>query len=341
MSEFCLPPLETHLQLTEDWTFDLYPEGRNFSLFKQVSPEDITDSKYGGKTYKGTYRDDDDNPDRTEVEIYLPSGSVLMIDRVYVRQGKKKYSSITFQLKKTPRDDVDVEDAKGKSHVRFWVRLKDANKIKFQEVEVDEYEEPEIEFPSVLTRRPWKEEGVVKVDGEPKFRVEYRKKEVEKTRMERVLTSKTDEYEELDEFVDKHREDILEDVEKLENTGNFGLGGDIIPKSFRMMTSADKISGTEVEAVYLRDFLNIVVGFGGTDEMFRGLPDFKTLDDPDIEFNVLDEVNDYFKIERKEVPVETHEGVWDLYDCETDELIYEAYTRHDSCKSRIKKEVKK
>jgi hypothetical protein len=47
----------------------------------------------------------------------LPKGTVLELDRIYIRKGAKEFSSTTFKLRK--------------EKVRFWVKLADANRIEF------------------------------------------------------------------------------------------------------------------------------------------------------------------------------------------------------------------
>lgn len=339
------------MRLTEDWNFTLHPGSRNLSLYKQVSPENVEEGRYGNLTIKGSYRSESER-DKKKVQASLPSGSILMIDRVYVRQGKSEYSSITFQLKKTSRDDIDVEDAKGKKFVRFWVKLDDANKVRFEEVDTDDYQEPEIEWPSkVLTKRPYRSKGVVKVGGQPKFRVEYREKEIEKKRIERVLTSITDEYEDIDNFIEENEEELVEDLEKLNdvvkrsisgsqfgNLSHMGLGGMNQYQPPEDYVKYDR----SVKNSYLKNLLSLAITLGGANSgAFGGMFGYNSLEDLDGDFNIIDKVQEFFKIERKSVPVETYEKVWDLYDYESGEPIYEGYTRHDSLKSRVKKELDK
>jgi hypothetical protein len=73
----------------------------------------------------------------SEIPITLPAGTVLKVDRIYIRKGKKEYSSITFYaeglgettvLKASPW--VRLHDTK-KKKLRFWAKLQDCNMIKF------------------------------------------------------------------------------------------------------------------------------------------------------------------------------------------------------------------
>lgn len=57
--------------------------------------------------------------------ITLPKGSVLIVDRIYIRNGGSEYDSITFRLAETP-----TEKPKGKKSLcRFWAKLRDVNQI--------------------------------------------------------------------------------------------------------------------------------------------------------------------------------------------------------------------
>lgn len=64
----------------------------------------------------GSYWTRDKNIDKTPRPYTFPKGSVLEIDRIYIRQGNEAYSSITFKIR-------------GKTVRRFWAKLDDANKI--------------------------------------------------------------------------------------------------------------------------------------------------------------------------------------------------------------------
>lgn len=56
-----------------------------------------------------------------ESEVFLPLGTCLAIDRIYIRKNRPNFDSITFRVISSP--DKKLEKA------RFWVRLADANKI--------------------------------------------------------------------------------------------------------------------------------------------------------------------------------------------------------------------
>lgn len=106
-----IPPLGTIIKLTEDWDFSLYYERRNWDLC--ASYFDI-DDVVSGKNM-GLFR--------------IPEGTVLKVERVFIRQGSKDFESITFRTQSSPDKKI------GARKRRFWARLKDANKIECEIVQ--------------------------------------------------------------------------------------------------------------------------------------------------------------------------------------------------------------
>lgn len=107
-----IPEIGDLILLTEDWLFKLYYERRNDSL--------IAVSKLADPSYYSSWRTIPQKP----IEMDLPKGTVLTIDRIYIRKGASDYSSITFKIKK-----CIIPDFEGK---RFWAKLSDCNTIKFE-----------------------------------------------------------------------------------------------------------------------------------------------------------------------------------------------------------------
>ena len=64
----------------------------------------------------------------------MQAGAILCVNRVYIRQGVKEYSSLTFNVRKgatvvtdtTPNHHKAVVLGKG---ARFWAKLSDVNKM--------------------------------------------------------------------------------------------------------------------------------------------------------------------------------------------------------------------
>lgn len=134
-ARFNIPEIGTKIVLDEDWTFDLYREYRNWTLLEVL---EIT------KTY-----DDDKYYSRTPTihRITLPKGTMLTVDRIYIRKGAKEFSSVTFNMpkrttsKKTvtrratyiggPDDGkvIQWDATKPARGVRFWAKLADVNRM--------------------------------------------------------------------------------------------------------------------------------------------------------------------------------------------------------------------
>jgi len=112
-----VPDIGDTLKLSKDWKFYLQSEYRQrldldqFGTGNTVSRDSIQ-----------FYKDQDDFN-----EVIIPKGSVLKVDRVYIRKGSSGFSSITFLLK-------EVDGKKVKSQ-RFWAHLRECNKIEFEEAQ--------------------------------------------------------------------------------------------------------------------------------------------------------------------------------------------------------------
>ena len=104
-----IPPLKTQIVLTKQWNFDLICEPRNRTLW------DLFHSPPTLLSIPSQVRRVNSMP--TQLDI----GDVLIVDRIYLRQGNEMFDSVTFrgQVKKN-----------GVVHkVRFWVRLADTHNI--------------------------------------------------------------------------------------------------------------------------------------------------------------------------------------------------------------------
>lgn len=156
-----IPEIGDHLRLTSDWTFLLFNEGRNESLWKlyncdahpdmekQVREKDDICTKLADLRKKFFYRkngflynlpDDQKDPADLKLEqeldaryrelfyyrvpVKIPTGSLLAIDRIFIRKGMDEWSSLTFYLKEHPEHVF-------KRKPRFWAKLADCNNIEF------------------------------------------------------------------------------------------------------------------------------------------------------------------------------------------------------------------
>ncbi|MFW6130448.1 MAG: hypothetical protein ACOC56_04615 [Atribacterota bacterium] len=102
--QFCIPPLGTQIVLAKNWEFKLWYERRNDSLIKNMNI-DVTNVRYG---HDLGY-------------INLPKGTILSVDRIYIRKGYRDYNSVTFRIKKCSHKEYEKS--------RFWAKLNDVNKI--------------------------------------------------------------------------------------------------------------------------------------------------------------------------------------------------------------------
>lgn len=99
-----IPEIGDVLILTEDWTVDIYKEYRNESIYKVLGIEDKINYHVNSKEL-----------------VVFDKETELKVDRIYIRKGKNKYSSLSFY----------VLNGKFKG-CRFWAKLKDVNKIEFK-----------------------------------------------------------------------------------------------------------------------------------------------------------------------------------------------------------------
>lgn len=108
-----IPAVGYRIKLTNDWTFALFAEHRNQTMFE-----------YAGRSYKNNWVGWGEP--LKSVDVTVPAGTVLEIDRVYVRTANKTksadedYDSVTFKF------------ADSKKKVRFWAKLSDVNEIEYE-----------------------------------------------------------------------------------------------------------------------------------------------------------------------------------------------------------------
>ena len=116
-----VPPLKTELKLTSAWTFDLHHEHRNKKMFEFMNLDYTNPWQWR--------RGHDDRWGRLPdpVSIKLPKGTVLVVDRIYIRQQAEDFDSITFRIKSFPG-----KSPSGKKTARFWAKLDDCNGINVQ-----------------------------------------------------------------------------------------------------------------------------------------------------------------------------------------------------------------
>jgi len=105
-----IPTIGTVLTLKRGWAFTLYKESRNDDFACRIGA-----ATKGEERWSRTWHGD-------QVQVSLPAGTVLKVNRIYIRQNKSDYDSITLTLKK---GDCPEKHVWG----RFWVKLGDMNRI--------------------------------------------------------------------------------------------------------------------------------------------------------------------------------------------------------------------
>lgn len=123
----CVPTIGDKVRVLDgqSWSFHLIAEHRNSGAIDYFHPGVKGEGYYDyydlpeGVTYYDYYRQHQRPPERRKWLTTIPEGTVLTIDRIYLRKGKEEFDSITFILNKP-------KGVKGPM-VRFWVRLDEVN----------------------------------------------------------------------------------------------------------------------------------------------------------------------------------------------------------------------
>lgn len=104
-----IPNIGERITLAADWTFRLFNERRCQPFDDCPAPAQIVDNP--------TYF-------LSQVKLCtLPAGTVLLVDRVYLRQGLDEFASISFRIVSTAAPWV------AKQRKRFWAKLDDVNQM--------------------------------------------------------------------------------------------------------------------------------------------------------------------------------------------------------------------
>lgn len=154
-----IPEIGDKLTLLEDWSFTLYNEHRNESLWKDAdcmndprvaaqvlenqrihAELENLESKYRSvkpNNHWGSYNSytrEDRELERQlrsqliynqEADVTIFAGTTLSVDRIYIRKGSSEYSSLSFFIQYSPKKTY-------KKKPRFWAKLADCNKIVFE-----------------------------------------------------------------------------------------------------------------------------------------------------------------------------------------------------------------
>jgi len=130
-----IPEISTIITLSKDWHLKLYCEHRNTTLAKKLN---IIPSSYKEHiTWPQQFTDPIEQQQVTtwnkhcysadiSFDITLESNTQLRLDRIYIRKGKKDFSSLSFW----------IINGKYKGS-RFWAKLEDCNNIELLEPEIN------------------------------------------------------------------------------------------------------------------------------------------------------------------------------------------------------------
>ena len=116
-----IPTIGDHLQLIEDWTFTLRQEHRNYALAQALE----------GNAAPGQWVPLGDWPTDP---VTLLKGTILKVDRIYIRSSFRQYDSVTFRIMDGPDKRLLSRSRGGTAYdsVRFFVGLSDANNMEMQ-----------------------------------------------------------------------------------------------------------------------------------------------------------------------------------------------------------------
>ena len=118
-----IPPLGSRLRLTQEWSFDLHRELRNHDFREHLGFEDPADRSRMYLIAQTHPRSD---------HVVLPAGTVLKVDRIYIRKGQDGFDSLSFLIESSPdtRLSVCIITEQGRTRrrqTRFWAKLADVN----------------------------------------------------------------------------------------------------------------------------------------------------------------------------------------------------------------------
>jgi len=102
-----IPAIGTRLRLNKPWQFPLHDEHRNRAFWAEMAPNASAPSKHAW-----------DPPTGGILNLTLPAGTLLSVDRLYIRKGQSGFDSITFRVLKGSAIPTG----------RFWAKLDDVNK---------------------------------------------------------------------------------------------------------------------------------------------------------------------------------------------------------------------
>jgi hypothetical protein len=121
-----VPTIGDKIILTEDWTFDIKQESRNWELANAFGNELVRGPVNWGWTLPWP------------MTVTLPAGTVLSVQRIYIRGHARQFDSFTFRTIHSPDGRLATKrnggDKDGKGR-RFFASLDDVNRIEAERFE--------------------------------------------------------------------------------------------------------------------------------------------------------------------------------------------------------------
>jgi len=106
-----IPMIGSKIRLSEPWMFKLFPEKRNIKLWAVMFDEVIDQwSLHWAMMASGVWR-----------AMSFPAGTVLSVDRIYLRKGLADFNSLSFRVVSSPDKRIVKQ--------RFWAKLGDVNRM--------------------------------------------------------------------------------------------------------------------------------------------------------------------------------------------------------------------
>lgn len=115
-----VPACGDRVKLIKDWTFAVFLEHRNM---KFAAHRNVVTKEEASQNAWGMYVGDRYSSQLAIRVCTLKAGTILEVDRVYIRQFSKSAGSIDNDF-----DSITFKIV-GEKHSRFWAKLADVNEI--------------------------------------------------------------------------------------------------------------------------------------------------------------------------------------------------------------------
>lgn len=300
---FYLPKPDKFYKLQSPWTFQITLDSRNREIYEKLTGEEAGYSKF----YR-LRREDAEPPECT-----LPEDTVIEIDRYETKESHDgSHGRTVFFKLRSDHPDFDTSSGDpGKSHVRVGVLFGEMDGVEAEQIDFSESQPPEVKFEHSGWHRS---SGTAEVNGEVRFRYEARTEDYEVTDEREVIVPREgSDYESLEGFVHDHKGALEEGTEDFTvPAGAAGMG------SIALNLIRHSILGGNENSPIARGYL----------DHFNGLE------------GMMDAAHENFTIKTNTNKRSRTRQVWDLYDVQKDETVYEGYTNFNSLTARARKIIK-